>query len=473
MPKKAEINLKDLILSLFKDNPEVNISMLAKASGLSLENSANRRALQRAFKNLSDLKLIKSFGNARARTYVLNKESLGSYSSEFSASSDTAFKGIKLSSNSIKLKSYVSQSLKARVPVGYNQDFLRSYLPNQSYYLSTEDRKELLRIGTVENKILPAGTYARNILDRLLIDLSWNSSRLEGNTYSLLETKRLIELGETAKGKDATEAQMILNHKGAIEYLIESAEEEEINSHQICSIHALLSENLLGDSSASGRVRQIAVGISGSTYLPLENPHILNESFQIFIDKFNLIMDPFEQSFFSLVHLSYLQAFEDVNKRTARLVANMPLIKNNLRPLSFTEIDRDAYISSLLGIYEKNNVTLLKDVYLWAYNRSAQQYSAIQQSMGEPNLLKLTYRDLIREIIRSIILKKIHGHLVVNDIREGIISHNVREEDFMDLFNVIETEVMNLHEGNIARYKVKPSEYRAWKELQGERGEMK
>ena len=220
----------------------------------------------------------------------------------------------------------------------------------------------------MENIARPAGTYARNILNRLLIDLSWNSSRLEGNTYSLLETKRLIELGENAAGKDAAEAQMILNHKDAIEYILESANETNISAHEICSIHALLSSNLLGDPGASGRVREIAVGISGTTYLPLENPHVLKECFHSYIEKMNRIKNPFEQSFFSLVQLSYLQAFEDVNKRTARLVANIPFIKNNFKPLSFIDVNQNDYVMSLLGIYEKNDVSLLRDLYVWLTN---------------------------------------------------------------------------------------------------------
>src|SRR6202035_367630 len=129
---------------------------------------------------------------------------------------------------------------------------------------------------------------------------------------------------------------------------------------EVFSIHALLSENLLGDSSASGRIRQIAVGIGASTYMPLENPHVLNDCFQAFIEKLNAVRDPFEQAFFSLVHLSYMQAFEDVNKRTARLVANIPLIKKNLKPLSFTDVDREVYVKSLLGVYEKIDVGLLR-----------------------------------------------------------------------------------------------------------------
>ena len=299
-----------------------------------------------------------------------------------------------------------------------------------------------------------------------MIDLSWNSSRLEGNSYFLLETKRLIESGESASGKDATETQMILNHKEAIEYIVNLVEEDNINSQVVRSIHALLSENLLGDPSASGRVRKIAVGIAGTTYLPLDNPYVLADCFQLFIDKLNQIQDPFEQSFFSLVHLSYMQAFEDVNKRTARLVANISLIKNNFRPLSFTDVDQVAYVKSLIGIYERNDVSLLRDLYIWAYERSSQKYSAIQQSMGEPNLLKMKYRTVIHDIIHGIVLEKIPGAHLVFYIQNDLEKHNLPVEDARELFKLIEEEIAALHDGNIARYKIQPSEFETWKKLQ-------
>jgi UV DNA damage repair endonuclease len=208
------------------------------------------------------------------------------------------------------------------------------------------------------------------------------------------------------------------------------------------------------------------VGIGGTTYVPLENPQVLRECFDLFIEKVNGITDPFEQSLFSIVHLSYLQAFEDVNKRTARLVANIPLIKENMKPLSFMEVDQSAYVSSLLGVYETNNISLIRDLYIWAYNRSSQRYTAIQQAMGEPNLLKLHYRTAVQEIVRFIILEKIAGAQVVPKIRDLIEANNIPEAARASLFNLIETEVISLHEGNIARFRVLPSEFQAWKVLQ-------
>ena len=125
----------------------------------------------------------------------------------------------------------------------------------------------------------PAGTFGRQLLNRLLIDLSWNSSRLEGNTYSLLETERLLELGEAAEGKDASEAQMILNHKAAIELVVEQASETGFNRYTMLNLHALLSDNLL-DPQACGRLRRIPVGIKDSVYHPLEVPQLVEECFQ-------------------------------------------------------------------------------------------------------------------------------------------------------------------------------------------------
>lgn len=461
--KKRDI--EQLVLALLKEKTELSVRAVAQAAGMSKLDEGDRKAIRRVLTALVERGLLETRGAARARVYVALTPAQCKTNQRHPASDP--FDGIPLSQESESLLNYVSQSLQARTPVGYNQDFLRSaYEPNQSFYFTSSQRAELQKTGTSEIKSRPAGTYARAILNRLLIDLSWNSSRLEGNTYSLLETKRLIELGESAAGKDAAEAQMILNHKRAIEYIIESTTEKKITAHEVCSIHALLSENLLGDPSATGRIRQIAVGIGGTNYMPLENPHVLNECFQLFIEKLNLIQDPFEQSFFALVQLSYLQAFEDINKRTARLVANIPLIKKNLRPLSFIDIDKEAYVKSILGIYEKNDVSLFRDLYCWGYRRSAQRYSAMQQAMGEPNLIKLRYHSAIQDIIHNIITEKVAGPQVVHRVKSLMEAKKIPEADSVELFELIETEIVSLHDGNIARFKIRPSEFQEWKNLQ-------
>lgn len=458
MNSRVKVELEPLILGLFESRSVITIHDVAHSANMSLELSANRRAIQRAFKSLIEKGLIETHGEARAREYALSeakKEKQAELLDE-----------ISLSDESSALLQYLSKPLQARQPVGYSQEFLNSYSPNKTFYLNKSQQNELHESGIVDSKIRPAGTYAREILNRLLIDLSWNSSRLEGNTYSLLETKRLLELGEIAKGKDIVETQMILNHKAAIEYIVAATEVDSLSFHEICSVHALLSENLLGDPSASGRVRTNIVGISGSVYMPLENPHILKENLQIFINKFNLIKDPFEQSLFSLIHLSYLQAFADVNKRTSRLVANIPFIKNNLKPLSFIDVNQEMYARALLGVYEKNDISLFRDFFIWAYQRSAHRYTAVQQSMAQPNALKLHYRTQIQEIIRQIIIEKIPGSKITGKIQDLIKKLNIPSEDEKELMNIIELEIISLHEGNIARFWILPKEYEEWKKHQ-------
>jgi hypothetical protein len=187
---------------------------------------------------------------------------------------------VPLSPESQKIRAYLRQPLSARKSVGYNREFLNAYRPGKTFYLPEGARARLAEIG--ERPVSgqePAGTYARRILNRLLIDLSWNSSRLEGNTYSLLDTKRLIEFGQEADGRDRLEAQMILNHKDAVEFLVGNAAEIGFNRYTILNLHAILANNLLADERAAGRLRHIGVGIDGSVYHPPETPQLVEECF--------------------------------------------------------------------------------------------------------------------------------------------------------------------------------------------------
>ncbi len=361
------------------------------------------------------------------------------------------------------IKQAVREPIQNRNPVGYNRTFLDEYRPNYTFYLPVETRQRLLAMGRSPDGQRPAGTYARQIFNRLLIDLSWNSSRLEGNTYSLLETERLLELGEAAEGKDALEAQMILNHKGAIKLLVEQAEEVGFNRYTILNLHALLSDNLLADPQACGRLRTIVVEISGTVYLPLQVPQLIEECFQQVLDTAAAITNPFEQAFFAMVHLPYLQPFEDVNKRVSRLAANLPLIRENLSPLSFVDLPERTYIDGMLGVYELNRIELLRDVFIWAYERSCARYSAVRQSLGEPDRFRLRYRTLLTGIVAEIVRGGMNKKTAVTFIKQRAME-DVPQEDLARFIEVAETEVMSLHEGNIARYRLRPSQYQAWRE---------
>jgi fido (protein-threonine AMPylation protein) len=369
---------------------------------------------------------------------------------------------VPLSPEGEAIKQAVREPIQNRRPVGYNRTFLDSYHPNETFYLSSDIRQQLYEMGRSPEGQHPAGTYARQIFNRLLIDLSWNSSRLEGNTYSLLETELLLELGESAEGKDALEAQMILNHKAAIELLVEQAAEVGFNRYTLLNLHGLLSDNLLADPQACGRLRAIPVGIGGTVYHPLEVPQLIDECFRQILTTASEIENPFEQAFFVMVHLPYLQPFEDVNKRVSRLAANIPLIRRNFCPLSFVDVPDRAYIDGTLAVYELNRVELLRDVFIWAYQRSCARYSAVRQSLGDPDPFRLRYRVQIKEFVARVVLNCLDKRAAVGWIAGKAVS--LPADDRGRFIEIIETELSSLHEGNIARYHLRPTDFKNWKQ---------
>lgn len=426
------------------------------------------RTLQRRLTRLNDNGSIKSIGSGKGKRYyplAIPRHDSSQDQSTTVTDTDSSDVGLPLSAAAREIRSIIRLPLSARRPVGYDASFLSSYEPNRTFYLSEEIRRRLASVGQVGITDLPAGTYLRQILGRLLIDLAWNSSRLEGNTYSLLETQRLLELGEFADAKATQEAQMILNHKAAIEMLADQAEEIGFNRYTLCNLHALLSDNLLSEPAACGRLRTRAVGISGTVFHPLEVPQQIEECFHSILSKATAIEDPFESAFFVMVQLPYLQAFEDVNKRVSRLAANIPLIRHNLCPLSFVDVNAVDYLNGLIGIYELKRIECLRDVFVWAYTRSAQRYTAIRQSLGDPDPFRLNYRSQIANSIRQIV-----QHIMTPDTAETWIRKNatkdIPEADRAQFIETIDVELRSLHEGNIARYRLRPSEFTKWKSEQ-------
>jgi len=417
------------------------------------------RTLQRRLEYLRNTGTVTSSGDTRSTRYYLVASAVKVDETETNGSV------LPLSEESRHILSLVYRPDQQRVPVGYNRELLELYQPNVTNYLSPENTDQLHQWGKTPGRNQTAGTYAKEILQRLLIDLSFNSSRLEGNTYSLLDTERLIRLGEEAENKSSLEAQMILNHKDAIEFLIQSAEEIGINRYTILNLHALLANNLLLDPAAPGRLRTHEVGIGRSVYTPQAIPQLIEEMFELILAKARQILNPFEQAFFMMVHLPYLQPFEDVNKRVSRLAANIPLNKHNLIPLSFVDVPDDLYIRGMLAVYELNRVELLRDVFLWAYERSSARYATVRQSIGEPDVFRMKHRQAMRELITSVVSSAMNqvaaGTLIKQ--RAGGIPEKEREK----FIEYVETELLSLHEGNFARYYISPSEFKRWQEVWG------
>lgn len=418
-----------------------------------------RRTLQRWLNALVGQGRLRKEGQARSTRYLLPVQAAPEAAAA-AAPRDVFF---PLSDEARAIDIAVRQPVQHRTPVGYQRSFLDSYRPNTTFYLPAALRAELQALGQVAAHNEPAGTYARSIANRLLIDLSWNSSRLEGNTYSLLETERLLSAGDAAEGKGALEAQMILNHKAAIEFLMDCTPDMGFNRYTLLNLHALLSDNLLPDPTASGRLRTVAVGIGQAVFLPLEGPQLIAECFAQVLDTAAAIQDPLEQAFFAMVHLPYLQPFEDVNKRVSRLAANIPLIQHNLCPLSFVDVPPAAYISAMLGVYELNRIELLRDVFAWAYKRSCARYSAVRQSLGEPDPFRLRYRALIFDTVAEVVRAAMNKQRAIAFVARQARQH-LPPADQHRFVEVTETELMSLHEGNMARYRLRPSEFEAWRQ---------
>lgn len=387
-----------VLLALQKLSSPVSMPELLQTLG---EQYAER-SVRRWLNELYFEKQIEKTGNRKATKYEIKKTS-------------TVLPEI-FSKKSYQALHYLKEPLFLRTSKTYEPKWLKKYIPNKTFYLSAQQRKLLEEKSYHSQKQEVAGTYARKIYNRLLIDLTYNSSRLEGNTYSLIDTERLILKGEKNPNKLNEEAVMILNHKEAIRYLIENASKIKIHPNEICTVHYLLSDGLVLPEQA-GKIRNHPVRITSTTYHPMDNPKQLSQILSLICDKAEKIRNPFEQSLFLLAQLAYLQPFADVNKRTSRLSANIPLIKNNLTPLSFQYIDKDDYISCMLAIYELNDIKPLSELYVYSYINTASEYSKVVDQILIDEV-RIEFRQQRRIIVRDIILQRLYEKKCEDFIKE-------------------------------------------------------
>ena len=458
MPRITPQEELSCLVDLISAHPDgIGIDALLQSIGGSLQ----RRSLQRRLATLIKQGRVQMFGESRAVRYRRAPCVITASIQEDASASDqvSAEVYVPTSPEGEEIKAYVRQARQLRPPVGYKLAFLEQYHPNQTAYLPQGLRDQLHALGRSPAEQTPAGTFARDILNRLLIDLSWASSQLEGNTYSRLDTERLIEFGQAAEGKGALETQMILNHKDAIEYLVRDPEHANLTTATIIALHAFLSDGLMADPTACGRIRSRAVEIGGSVYLPVALPQRLEELFGIVIQMAAEIHDPFEQAFFLMVHLPYLQPFEDVNKRVSRLAANIPFIRHNLCPLSFIDVPEQAYVDAMIGVYELNRVELLRDVFVWAYERSCQQYVAVKQNLVPPDIFRLRYRQALSEVVAVIVR---NDEPATDAAVRARVPVSVAEADQEHFIQLALGEFKTLHPGNAIRFGLRPLEFSAW-----------
>ena len=430
---------------------------LALAELLARHPEIPRRTAQRWLSRLVADGAVRAVGDGRGRRYIRRGP-------DAPVAADEGFPAaIPVSEDSRDILAYLDRPVEARKPVGYRRELLEAYRPNDTHYLPEPLRRRLRRLGqphAAGGEPAPAGTFGRAILNRLLIDLSWASSHMEGNTYSWLDTRALIERGDAAEGKAAIETQMILNHKAAIEMLVDNADIADFNRYTVLNLHSALAENLLPNPADEGRTRRHMVEIGKSVYRPPTVPAQIEEHFDVLLDKAGRIADPFEQSFFAMVHIPYLQPFADVNKRTSRLLANLPLLRANLCPLTFLDVPEPAYTRAVLGVYELTRTELLRDLYVWAYERSVQEYLATRQNLGDPDPMRLAYRDFIKDTVRGAVTTLPPDTLAWIDA----CLEQVRAEHRAPVRTHVIDDLRRLHEGVLARYGLRLPDYERWRE---------
>lgn len=263
----------------------------------------------------------------------------------------------------LDLATYFDKDIDEReVQESFNFDLIRDVLPKVEIF--TKEELEVLNDAQMEFEKNTEGMTEleyRKEMERLGVDLSWKSSQIEGNTYSLLETERLLKDKQTASGKTKEEAIMLLNHKDALDFVLDMPDYlKELSVHRIEDIHSILTKELEVDRN----IRHRRVGITGTNYRPLDNEFQIREALEDTCTLVNGKDNVFEKALLTLVLLSYIQAFVDGNKRTARITSNAILIANGYCPISFRTVDSIDYKKAMLMFYEQNNIAAFKKIFI-------------------------------------------------------------------------------------------------------------
>lgn len=302
----------------------------------------------------------------------------------------------------------MQEPMTKRAKVGYNAKFLGSYVPNETFYLTVEQRATL-RANCAEGSFKAHDDAVSQEVRRFMADLSHNSSAFEGVDIEYADTITFLEQNIESRHMSPMDAAILRNHYNAIRYIVDHThyppEEDDlvISEFEIRSIHSMLSDGLLKDSRKQGRLRHEYVEISNSCYIPTAQPDEIAAEFKQISEKAAAIHDPYEQAIFLLVHIPYLQPFEDCNKRTARLVCNIPLLTKGILPISWSEVSQKDYTDSLLCVYEKNSVYGLCNLFVDACKRSFERFELAQKGRI-PQRLEISMAKQISEAINNRIL---------------------------------------------------------------------
>lgn len=348
MPKKS-VNREIEIIEFIKNHPKCTSQEILNGLNLNISVATLRRKLQ----ELVAEDLINAIGELKSRKYEISN----------------GYNIIR----PIEVDQYFEKEIDERIIQDkFNSELISQTLKNISIFTNTElDQLNNLQEKFKSNSSKLSKSEYKNELERLAIDLSWKSSQIEGNTYSLLETERLLKDKETAAGKTKDEATMLLNHKDALDFIIKNPNYiNPLNVSSIEDIHSILVKEL----DISRNIRSRRVGISGTNYKPLDNEFQIKEAVESMCTLINSKKNVFEKALLSLVLISYIQPFSDGNKRTARIISNAILINNHFCPISFRTIDSIEYKKAMLVFYEQTNISPFKKVFIGQFEFAVNTY---------------------------------------------------------------------------------------------------
>jgi Fic family protein len=341
-------------------NESAIVDLLKQHNGLSSKEVHDRITLnisyatvKRILSKLVTENLVVTTGNGKSTKYVISP----SYELLFP----------------VDVKKYYEKEIDERkIKNNFNFTLITETLQNTQLFSDVEQAKLLALQSKYQNNIqkLTKPEYQKE-MERLAIDLSWKSSQIEGNTYSLLETERLLREKETASGKTKEEASMLLNHKEAIDFIVANSDYlTPLTVTKIEDIHGVLTKELAVEKN----LRTKRVGISGTNYRPLDNEFQIKEAMHDMCGLINKKENVFEKALLALTLISYIQPFMDGNKRTARIVSNALLMNYNYCPLSFRTVDAVEYKKAMLLFYEQNNIYAFKEIFISQFEFAVNTY---------------------------------------------------------------------------------------------------
>ena len=348
MPKKSEIRDAEII-DFIKNHPKCTSQEILDGLNLKISVVTLRRKLQ----DLVAEELISAIGELKSRKYEIS----------------SSYNIIR----PIDVEQYFENEIDDRlIQDKFNSELITNTLHKISIFTNSElDQLNKLQEKFTSNSSKLSKTEYKNELERLAIDLSWKSSQIEGNTYSLLETERLLKDQVTAAGKTKDEATMLLNHKAALDFIIGHIDYvDPITVSGIEDIHSIL----IKDLDIKRNIRSGRVGITGTNYKPLENEFQIKEALNSMCELINSKKNVFEKALLALVLISYIQPFSDGNKRTARIISNAILMNHDCCPISFRTIDSIEYKKAMLVFYEQTNINPFKNVFIGQFEFAVNTY---------------------------------------------------------------------------------------------------